>query len=116
MLHVAIHRVFTESCAKNSISLACDFSPIDLDLESAANMTSLLQFSPFASVLTPEFWTTFSKLKIESLRLSDEAVTVHATYSAGKAVLVRETGQQLSLGASIHLGSEAFDDPGLEKM
>ncbi|CAD6565237.1 MAG: Autophagy protein 7 [Cyphobasidiales sp. Tagirdzhanova-0007] len=79
-------------------------------------MTSLLQFSPFASVLTPEFWTTFSKLKIESLRLSDEAVTVHATYSAGKAVLVRETGQQLSLGASIHLGSEAFDDPGLEKI
>ena len=78
-------------------------------------MTSLLQFSPFASTLTPEFWTTFSKLKIDSLKLSDQAVDVHGSYFPGKTVVDRETGQHLSLGTSLHFSSDAFSTEHLEK-
>lgn len=73
-------------------------------------MATLLQFSPFASTLSPDFWTAFTKLKIDSLKLSEHPVVVHGSYQAGKTILDKETGQQLSLGTSLSFANDAFDE------
>ena len=70
---------------------------------------TVLQFAPFASSLTPDFWTTFTKLKIDALKLSESPVPLRGVYEPGKSVHDRETGQQLSLGASARFESNAFD-------
>ena len=48
----------------------------------AAN-TSLLQFAPFTSTIESGFWHTFTKLKLEKLKLSEEDVPITGYYSNG---------------------------------
>ena len=71
-------------------------------------MSTLLQFSPLASSLHPDFWQALTRLKIDSLKLSEEAIDVVGRYSTGRTVLDRETGQNLSLGTSVHYDAAAF--------
>jgi ubiquitin-like modifier-activating enzyme ATG7 len=71
--------------------------------------SSILQFAPFASSLTPDFWTAFTTLKIDALKLSESPVPLRGHYGPGKAIFDRESGLQLSLGASVHFDSNAFD-------
>lgn len=73
-----------------------------------ARMT-VLQFAPFASSLTPDFWAAFSSLKIDALKLSEAPIPLRGHYGPGKRVVDRESGQQLSLGASARFEGTAFD-------
>lgn len=61
-------------------------------------MTAILPFSPLQSSLDPSFWSALTELKIDVLKLSDEAVPLTGHYTTGKTVLNRETGEQVSLG------------------
>lgn len=68
----------------------------------------IVQFAPFQSLVQPAFWHALTNLKIDVLRLSDDAVPVHATYATGRAVKDRETGKEIALGCNLSVGDDAF--------
>jgi ubiquitin-like modifier-activating enzyme ATG7 len=70
----------------------------------------IVQFTPFSSLVQPSFWHELTNLKIDVLRLSDEAVSIHGTYSTGRSVRDRETGREIGLGCNLSVGSESFGD------
>ena len=69
----------------------------------------IVQFAPFSSLIQPSFWHELTNIKIDVLRLSDEAVPLSATYSIGRSIKDRETGQDIPLGCNLSVGSESFD-------
>ncbi|KAI9510094.1 hypothetical protein F5148DRAFT_1182407 [Russula earlei] len=68
----------------------------------------IVQFAQFSSIVQPTFWHELSKLKLEVLRLSEETVTLTATYSAGRTIKDRNTGQDVALGCNITVGGEGL--------
>lgn len=69
----------------------------------------VVQFAPFASLVQPGFWHELTKLKIDVLRLSDESVTANGSYTIGRSIRDRETGQDIALGCNLVLGTDAFE-------
>lgn len=67
-----------------------------------------MQFTPFSSVVQPAFWHELTKLKIDVLKLSQDAVPIYGSYSIGRAVTDRETGVEVALGCNLSLGGDAF--------
>ena len=59
-----------------------------------------LKYAPFASAINPGFWTAFSKLKLEVLGLSENAIKVQAYY---------ENKEQHDLPPSMCVEWDAFD-------
>jgi ubiquitin-like modifier-activating enzyme ATG7 len=47
-------------------------------------------------------------MKIDVLRLSDEAITVSGSYSVGRSIRDRETGQDIALGCNLTVGEDAY--------
>ncbi|CDO68423.1 hypothetical protein BN946_scf184707.g4 [Trametes cinnabarina] len=70
----------------------------------------IVQFAPFQSLVQPDFWHALTNLKIDVLRLSDHALPVSASYTAGRAVKDRETGTEIALGCNLTLGGDAFSE------
>ncbi|TFK37809.1 E1-like protein-activating [Crucibulum laeve] len=70
----------------------------------------IVQFTPFSSIIQPDFWHKLTNLKIDVLKLSDDALTVSGSYSTGRTVKDRESGQEIALGCTIALGDGAFDE------
>lgn len=70
----------------------------------------VVQFAQFSSIVQPTLWHELSRLKIEVLRLSDESVTLTATYSTGRTIKDRNTGQEVALGCNIAVGGEGFSE------
>jgi hypothetical protein len=70
---------------------------------------TVVQFASFASLVQPTLWHELTRLKLEVLRLSDDRVPVTATYSVGKTIKDRNTGQEIELGCNISLGGEGFE-------
>ncbi|KZT63589.1 E1-like protein-activating [Daedalea quercina L-15889] len=68
----------------------------------------IVQFTPFSSLVQPAFWHALTDLKIDVLRLSDEAIPVHGSYSAGRSVKDRESGAEIALGCNLSVGGESF--------
>lgn len=71
----------------------------------------VVQFAPFSSLVQPGFWHELTRLKIDVLRLSDESLTANGSYSVGRSVRDRETGQDVALGCNLVLGAAAFEQP-----
>ncbi|KAF7316230.1 Autophagy-related protein [Mycena indigotica] len=69
----------------------------------------IVQFAPFSSLVQPTFWHELTSLKIDVLRLSDEAVPITGSYSVGRSITDRETGHEIVLGCNMSVGSESFD-------
>jgi ubiquitin-like modifier-activating enzyme ATG7 len=70
----------------------------------------VVQFVQFSSLVQPTFWHELSRLKLEVLRLSDESLTLTATYSAGRTIKDRNTGQEVALGCNIAAGGEGLGE------
>ena len=70
----------------------------------------VVQFAQFTSIVQPTFWHELSRLKLEVLRLSDETVPLTATYSAGRTIKDRNTGQEVALGCNIAVGAEGLSE------
>ncbi|KDN42004.1 hypothetical protein RSAG8_07049, partial [Rhizoctonia solani AG-8 WAC10335] len=70
---------------------------------------TVIQFTPLSSLVQPAFWHDLVRLKIDVLKLSAESQPVTASYSAGKSIIDRETGQDVVLGCQIVLGGDAFN-------
>ena len=68
---------------------------------------TIVQFAPFQSLVQPAFWHALTELKIDVLRLSDDAQPVAATYTAGCAVKNHETGQDIALGCNLSVSGDA---------
>ncbi|KAI5116668.1 hypothetical protein M0805_007840 [Coniferiporia weirii] len=71
--------------------------------------SSIVQFTPFSSLVQPPFWHELTRLKIDVLRLSEQAVPANASYTVGRSVTDRETGTEVDLGCHITLGGDAFN-------
>jgi ubiquitin-like modifier-activating enzyme ATG7 len=54
-------------------------------------------------------WHKLSDLKIDVLKLSEEAVPLRGSYTIGKTVKDRETGQEIVLPCSLTIGGDGFD-------
>jgi ubiquitin-like modifier-activating enzyme ATG7 len=70
---------------------------------------AIFQFTPFSSLVQPAFWHELTSLKIDVLRLSDEALPITGSYSVGRSVTDRETGNEIALGCNLSVGPESFD-------
>ncbi len=70
----------------------------------------ILQFTPFSSLVQPSLWHKLSDLKIDVLKLSDAAVPLKGSYTIGKTVTDRETGQDIALSCNLTVGGEGFED------
>ncbi|KDQ49184.1 hypothetical protein JAAARDRAFT_143764 [Jaapia argillacea MUCL 33604] len=68
----------------------------------------IVQFSPFSSLVQPAFWHELTTLKIDVLRLSDDVIPISASYTAGRSIKDRETGNDIALGCNISVGADAF--------
>ena len=68
----------------------------------------VVQFQPFSSLVNPSFWHSLTDLKVDVLRLSDEPLTISASYTTGRIVKDRETGQDVDLGCNLSLWGDAF--------
>ncbi|KAF8839254.1 E1-like protein-activating [Paxillus ammoniavirescens] len=69
----------------------------------------VIQFAPFASLVQPAFWHELTRMKIDVLRLSDESLKITGSYSVGRSIRDRETGQDIALGCNLSLGAGAFE-------
>lgn len=68
----------------------------------------LLQFAPFTSKVSPEFWHEFAALKVNQLQLSDDDVPLAATYGAGRQA--HDVG--VAVGSSLNVDGDAFGGAG----
>jgi ubiquitin-like modifier-activating enzyme ATG7 len=73
----------------------------------------VVQFTPLSSLVEPTFWHALTDLKIDVLRLSDDAVPIAGTYTVGKSIKDRETGREIALGCNISFSSESFSKDGM---
>jgi hypothetical protein len=70
----------------------------------------VIQFAPFASLVQPGFWHELTRMKIDVLRLSEDAVAVNGSYSVGRSIRDRETGQDIALGCNFTVGEDAYQN------
>ncbi|KAL4263206.1 Ubiquitin-like modifier-activating enzyme ATG7 [Pleurotus pulmonarius] len=82
--------------------------PILVLIVSFQSTMPIVQFAPFASLVQPSFWHELTSLKVDVLRLSDDAIPITATYTTGRSVKDRETGQEIVLGCNVTVGAESF--------
>ncbi|KAG1871833.1 hypothetical protein DFJ58DRAFT_762532 [Suillus subalutaceus] len=68
----------------------------------------VVQFAPFSSLVQPGFWHELTRMKIDVLRLSEDAITVNGSYSVGRSIRDRETGQDIALGCNLTVGEDAY--------
>lgn len=68
-----------------------------------------VQFAPFATQISPSFWTALAALKVDRLQLSDDTVPVRAWYTVGKSSVDRTTGDVVHMPASISLDSSSLE-------
>ncbi|KAI5480659.1 autophagy-related protein 7 [Pseudohyphozyma bogoriensis] len=66
-------------------------------------------FSPFSTTISPSFWHALTSLKLKVLKLSDEPIPINATYSKGRTVKDRKTGEDVGLGCLVELDERSFD-------
>ncbi|TEB20552.1 E1-like protein-activating [Coprinellus micaceus] len=59
-----------------------------------------LQFAPFSTLVSPAFWHKLTDLKIDVLKLSDDALPLTGSYTAGRGITDRETGAEVRVGVS----------------
>lgn len=69
----------------------------------------MAQFAPFSTSISPDFWHSLTTLKLTVLKLSDAPVAISGSYSRGRTVKDRATGEEVQLGCTIELDGKAFE-------
>ena len=108
-----------EPCALNRSGrgLYCNFiySILDAVLTQFGNFlhsTSIMpvvQFAPFSSLVQPSFWHKLTGLKVDVHKLNDDAIPLFASYTPGRSIKDRETGQDIALACNLTVGEEGFE-------
>ena len=120
--NLRIARCARDNALLSAPALAYDRSLIPLTtlhLQMTSPKESIVQFTPFSSIVQPAFWHEVTRIKIDVLRLSEEAIPLTATYALGRTVKDRETGKELWMGVveqfPIDVGGCREDVNGVEK-
>lgn len=74
----------------------------------ASSISSVLQFSPLPSVVSPDFWHSLATLKLDRLRLDDAPVPLTASYSLAKQVKDRTTNKDIAIHGGLTLDSDSL--------
>ncbi|GJJ14722.1 hypothetical protein Clacol_008989 [Clathrus columnatus] len=69
----------------------------------------VLQFTPQSSLVQPGFWNELTRLKIDILKLSDQSIPISGSYTPGRWIIDRESGNEIALNGSLSLSAESFD-------
>ena len=69
---------------------------------------TIVQFAPFSSLIHPSFWNELTNLKIDVLKLSDEAIPVSGSYTPGRSITDRESGKEVALACNLTVDSGSF--------
>lgn len=78
-------------------------------LDNPLNIMPLLQFTPHSSLVQPGFWHELTRIKIDVLKLSEQSVPIVGSYSPGRWIVDRESGNQIALNGSLSLSETSFD-------
>lgn len=76
---------------------------------SSSTSQAALQFAPFASQIPSSFWSSLARVKVEKLQLSQDIIPVRATYTTGKSVIDRTSGEIVQLPVGFQLDGEALE-------
>lgn len=68
----------------------------------------LLQFSPLPTQITPNFWHTLTTLKLDTLRLSDDAIPITARYGVARRVPDRSRGGEVAVPGALAVDEESL--------
>ena len=71
---------------------------------------SIVQFTPFSSLIQPAFWHELTRLKLDVLKLSADDIPITASYTPGRAITDRETGKEVDLGCHLVFAGDAFEE------
>lgn len=69
----------------------------------------MAQFSPFSTSIAPNFWHSLTKIKLQILKLSDESIPIHGSFTKGRTTVDRQTGQKIGFGDIFELDGNAFE-------
>lgn len=69
----------------------------------------IVQFAPLSSLVQPSFWHELTNLKIDVLRLSEDIIPITGSYSVGRSIKDRETGQEIALGCNLSIGADSLE-------
>lgn len=90
-------------------------SSLPLAIARTRGIMSPLQFQPFSSQPSPEFWSALTTLKLDKLRLDDTSLPVHAWVDEGREIVNTNKltghveGNPVGVDGSVLLGAGAFD-------
>lgn len=65
--------------------------------------STLLQFAPLPSIISPNFWHALTTLKLEHLRLDEAPLPLSGRYTLGRSVKDRTTGREVGVGGGLVL-------------
>lgn len=68
----------------------------------------VVQFAPFSSTVSPAFWHSLIKVKLEIQKLSSESLPIVASYSAGRSIKDRETGADVALASNLIVADDSL--------
>ena len=71
------------------------------------SMTAI-QFIPFQSFVDPTFWNSLADLKIDVLRLSQDSVPIYGSYTTGRVIADKESGETVRFGCHFMIDGNAF--------
>lgn len=69
----------------------------------------IVKFQPFSSLVSPTLWHELTRVKLDVLHLSDASVPLTGSYTTGKTIRDRNTGQDVALGCNLSIGGEGFE-------
>lgn len=69
----------------------------------------IVKFQPFSSLVHPTLWHELTRLKLDVLHLSDASVPLTGSYTTGKTIKDRNTGNEVALGCNLSVGGEGFE-------
>ncbi|CAO1627379.1 unnamed protein product [Sympodiomycopsis kandeliae] len=78
----------------------------------ASSSSSLLQFLPLHSQISPNFWHTFTTLKLNTLRLNEDDLDITASYSVGKYISSKESNnEKVGISSGLILDEYSLPSP-----
>lgn len=76
-----------------------------------------LQFQPYVSQPTPDFWSALTSLKLDKLKLDDSTLPIYAWVEEGRGIANvdkltgRKEGKSVGVDGSVVLSATAFEAP-----
>ncbi|KAM6493777.1 hypothetical protein JOM56_010138 [Amanita muscaria] len=67
-------------------------------------------FAPFSSLVEPSFWHNLTDLKVDVLKLNDDALQVFASYTTARYIKDSKTGQDRAVSSPLRVSGESLQN------